>query len=202
MGLDHKAIIQKVDVLFTSHPKVSLRIVAEKLETTEQIIEEALKEIEGMSFKEYQKNKRLEEAFKQLGKHSPAANGPYEQMRSRRRLSIPKAMVRYRLYRLWIRRSNISDRCPLVDFSRGGLAFLADKSFEPQSRLSLLLKFPEEKTIRLEGRVVYAIATGIAGYSYRIGIQYLPFAKRRGCNSLEALDVLIKLEKTYGSQDV
>lgn len=201
--MDRYEIIPKLDALITAHPNVSLSNAAEKLATTKQIIQEALLEIVGVSFKEYKENKRLEQVFNHLGEHSPAASGPYDRTRSRWRVYIPKTKVQYRLHRLWGRKSGFSDRCPLVDFTRDGLAFLADEALEPQKQISLLLKFPEEdEMIRLEGRVVYAVATGIAGYRYRIGTQYLPFAGKRGCNPLKTLDVLIKLEKAYDSRDI
>jgi len=203
MGADRNEIVQELDALITIHPNVSLRIAAERLGTAEQIIKEALFEIEGVSFKEYQENKRLEQAFRLLGGHSPAANGPHGTIRSRQRLYIPKTKVQYRLHRLWGRRPDFSDRCPLVDFTRDGLAFLADEALKPLKQISLLIKFQEkDEMVRLEARVVYGVATGIAGYRYRIGIQYLPFAERRGCNSPKTLDVLIKLEEAYASQDM
>jgi AraC-like DNA-binding protein len=203
MSLNRKEIIQKVDELIAKHPNVSLWIAAERLGTTEQIIQEALLEVEGVSFKEYQENKRLEQAFKQLGERSPAANGPYEMTRSRRRVYIPKTKVQYHLHHLWEHKSGFSDRCPLVDFTRNGLAFLADEDLKPKKQVSLLLKFQEEdEMIRLKARVVYSVATGIAGYRYRIGIRYSPFAERKGCNSLKILDILVKLEKAYTSRDM
>ena len=203
MALDRDEIARMVGALITKHPNVSLRIMAERLGTTEHRIEAALREIEGLSFEEYREGKRLEQAFKQLGRYSPAANGPYEMVRSRRRLHIPRTKVQYRLRRLLGRKPGFSGGCPLVDFSRDGLAFLADEALKPQKQISLLLKLPkEEAVIKLEGRVVYAVATGIAGYRYRIGVQYLPFGKERGSNPLKTLDVLNKLEEDYTSQDV
>ena len=200
MNPDLSELVKKVDDQLTAHPNATLRIVAEKLVTTEDRIEEALQNIEGLSFREYQDNKRLVQAFKQLGEFSPAADGPYELTRSRRRLMIPKTTVQYRQRRFWKRKSSYSDRCPLVDFSCEGLAFLADSALKAKDRLSLLLKFPDEdEAIRLDGCVVYAVATGIAGYRYRIGIQYLPFAEKRGFNSTNTLDALVRLEKTYSS---
>jgi hypothetical protein len=83
------------------------------------------------------------------------------------------------------------------------LAFLADEVLKPKKRISLLLKFQEkDEMIRLKARVVYSVATGIAGYRYRIGIRYLPFAERIGHNPLKILDLLIKLEKAYASRNM
>jgi AraC-like DNA-binding protein len=198
MSLNFDEVVQNIDLQLASHPNVSLRIVAEKLGTTEQVIEDALRQVEGLSFEEFRHSKRLEQAFRQLGEISPAANGPYEFIRARQRVTIPKATIRYGTHRFWMRRSSYSQNCPLVDLSSDGLAFLADQILQPKVRVSLLLKFPgREGIFRLEGRVIYALATGIAGFRYRIGIQFLPFTGGRGGNSRDALDVLIDMEKTY-----
>ena len=93
MTRDRDEIVRKADALITTHPNVSLRILAERLGTTERMIETSLREIEGSSFREYRESKRLEQACKQLGAYSPAANGPYEMVRSRRRLHIPRTKV-------------------------------------------------------------------------------------------------------------
>jgi hypothetical protein len=198
--MDRHEVVKKVDSHLTAHPHATLQIAARMLETTEQIIEEALREVEGVSFQEFLANKRLEQAFKQLGEFNPAARGPYGTARARPRVIIPKTTVRYRIHSFWIRKSSYSNQCPLVDLSSDGLAFLADSAQSPGKRISLILKFPGgEETLRVEGRVVYALATGIAGYRYRIGTQFLPFAERRGCNSPKAHEILVNLEKTNAS---
>ncbi len=200
MRLDPHEVVQKVDSQLTSHPNAALQIVAEKLGIAAQTIEAALHEVEGVSFHEFQANKRLAQAFGQLGELSPATNGQYEITRARRRLIIPKTTVRYQTYKFWIRRSSYSTQCPLVDLSSDGLAFLSDHALMPEKQISLNLKFPAgEEIVRLEGRVVYAVATGIAGYRYRIGVRFLPFDDRRGGNTRKTLDVLVNLEKTYAS---
>jgi hypothetical protein len=198
MSRDCDELVQKVDLQLTSHPNAALRIVAEKLGTTEQGIEDALHQVEGLSFQEFRNRKRLAQAFEQLGELSPAANGPYEMARARQRLTIPKTTVKYRVHHFWKRKSPFSQHCPLMDLSGDGMAFLADQALNPKDKVSLLLGFPrEEEVLKLEGRVVYALATGIAGYRYRIGIQFLPFTGERGCNTPMALDILANLEKTY-----
>jgi hypothetical protein len=198
MSLDYREVVQKIDSHLAVHPNASLQIIAGKLGIAVQDLEKALREIEGVSFSEFKANKRLAQAFRQLGEVSPAANGPYEINRARRRLTIPKATVQYQAHRLWLRKTGYSDQCPLVDLSREGLAFLADQVLKSGKQISLLLRIPGESEIPpLTGHIVYAVATGIAGYRYRIGIQFLPFAERRGCNSLKILEILVKVEKTY-----
>ncbi len=201
MGLDCREVVQKVDSHLAAHPKATLQIVAEELGTTAQSIEEALREAEGVSFHEFQANKRLEQAFNQLGTRSTAIDGPYEMTRVRPRLAIPKATVKYRKRSFWNRNPSYSSQCPLIDFSSEGLAFLADEAPKPGKQVSLLLKVPgKDDDLPVEGRVVYSVATGIAGFRYRAGIQFSPFADRRGCNTPKTLEILVAIEKTYSKE--
>jgi hypothetical protein len=197
MSLEYDEIVKKVDNLLDTHPNATLPVVAEKLQLSGQAIEEALKRVEGVTFREFQSNKRLVQAFHQLGAMSPAADGPYEENRARHRFIIPKAAVRYRMSGFWHKESEFSSQCPLVDISRKGLAFLSDQLAAVNRRISLILKFPGEEALQLEGRVVYAIATGIIGYRYRMGVEFLPFADKRGCNTLTSFDILVRLEEIH-----
>ena len=139
--------------------------------------------------------KRLTEAFKLLGADRFVPYGPWENTRSRTRTIIPRTSVRHSVRRFWRIRPSFSAPCPLVDLTSAGLAFLADVVLMPGKQVSLLLKFQEkEEELRLLGKVVYAVATGIAGYSWRIGIQFLQFAERRGCNSPKVLEALVHFE--------
>jgi hypothetical protein len=202
MSLSHHEIVQRVETQLTAHPNATLQIIAQRLGLAEQLISDALREAEGFSFQEYQSRRRLEQAFKQLGEFSIAANGPLER-RAKRRVFIPKATVRYRIPSFWSRSASYSNPCPIVDFSSDGLALLADESAELQKRISMALKFPgEEETLQVEGCVVYSVATGIAGYRYRIGIQFLPFGKQKGGNTLEALETLTRIEKACARQSI
>ncbi|MBN1568044.1 MAG: PilZ domain-containing protein [Acidobacteria bacterium] len=196
--MDRTEIVQKVASQLSAHPNAALPIIAERLGTTEREIEDALQEMEGLSFQEFRTNSRLEQAFKQLGELSIAANGPWEIVRARRRLAIPKATVRYKILSFWGRKGDYSGPCPLVDISKDGLALLADQDANPMKLLSLILKLPgEEETLEIKGRVVYAVATGIAGFRYRIGVRFLPFSEKRSCNPVKALDALTRIEETY-----
>jgi len=198
MSIDRTEIVQKVDSQLAVHPNITLPIIAERLGIKDEAIEKALLEVEGLSFQEFRANRRLEQAFKQLGEISIAANGPWEAIRARRRLNIPKATVKYKIRSFWNRETDYSNQCPLVDISRDGLAFLADQDPGHKKRISMLLKLPgEEGALQIEGRIMYAVATGIAGFRYRVGVQFMAFSERRGCNTLKALDVLTRIEETY-----
>lgn len=198
MGEDFAEIVQEVDSYLRMHPNIALHLLAKKMRIEAPVIEEALHAIEGITYQEFQEEKRLARAFEQLGMMSPAANGPYEFVRARQRLVIPRATVRYGIPVFWNRKVEFSHPCPLVDLSCDGLALLTDFALKANKRISMLLKFPgEEEILRIEGRIVYAVATGIAGYRYRIGVQFLPFSGQKGGNATKCRDVLIKIEETY-----
>jgi PilZ domain len=201
MDEDFADIVQKVDSYLRIHPNISLQLLVNKLNIPEPVIDAALHAIEGISYQEFQEEKRLAQAFKQLGALSPAANGPYDIVRARQRLAIPRAKVQYGIPGFWRRKIEYSHPCPLVDLSCEGLALLTDSALKPNRRISTLLKFPgAEEILHVEGRIAYVLATGIAGYRYRIGVQFLPFSGQKGCNDLKSLDVLAKIEKTYTPQ--
>ena len=196
--MDSQEVIQKVSSHLTAHPNAALQVVAEKLGITGQSIEQILREVEGASFEEFRENKRLTHALGLLEASRVAASAPYEKARTRQRFIIPKTTVRYEVHSLWIRKSGFSNPCPVVDLSIEGLSFLADDAPKSGKWVSLLLQLPaREDALRVEGHVVYAVATGIAGYRYRVGIKFRPFAERRGCNTLKILHVLVKFEKTF-----
>jgi hypothetical protein len=193
--LDAREIIQNIDSHLTAHPHATLQAVAEKLGIAAQTIEAVLREMESASFREFQENKRLAQAFKLLGASEAGASGSWENKRARPRIIIPRTTVKYRIRSFWIHKRSFSNPCPIVDLNSGGLAFLADLAPKIGMCVSLLLKFPgEEDALRLEGHVAYAVATGIAGYRNRVGIKFLPFSERRGFNTLKALDILLKFE--------
>ena len=193
--MDSREICQKIEYFLIAHPNAVLQIVAERLGLSQKEIEQAIREVDESTFEQFRQSRRLAEAFKQLGADRALPSGPWEKTRSRPRIIIPRTSVRYRFHSFWKLSRSYSAPCPLVDLSREGLAFLADVIPVPGKRVSLLLKFQKkEEELGVQGKVIYAVATGIANYSSRIGIQFLPFAERRGCNSPKVLEALIQFE--------
>ena len=193
--MDSREICQKIESFLISHPKAAVQIIAERLGLSRSEIEQAVREAEGLSLEEFRRRKRLMEAFKQLGADRVVPYGPWEKARLRTRIIIPRTSVQYSVHHFWRIRPSFSAPCPLVNLSSGGLAFLADVALMPGKQVSLLLKLQEkEEGLRLLGKVVYAVATGIAGYSWRIGIQFLQFAERRGCNNPKVLEALVQFD--------
>ena len=191
-------ILKKINAHLAVHPNASLQATAEKLGMTPQEVERILTETEGISFQQLRESSRLEEAFRLLKANETAAIGSWEVQRAGPRIIVPGTTLKYHIHRGWIHKPRYSNSCPTIDLCGGGLAFLDDLLQKPGMRISMLLKLQgREEEIPLEGSVVYSVATGIAGYRYRVGIQFLPFTDREGCNSLETLAILIKFEKDH-----
>jgi AraC-like DNA-binding protein len=189
--MDSQDITLKVESFLQFHPNASLTNAADRLGLSPQDIEHALQETNGMHFQEFQQNLKLNEAFRLLGETRSAPMGSWEETRYHPRRIIPKTTVRYKIRNFWTPMRDYSRPYPLVDLSRGGLALLSDVLPTLHKRVSILLTFPDQSNeLRLEGRIVYAVATGIAGFRYRVGIEFLPFSDRRGGNHPKLLEAL------------
>lgn len=194
MNGDSLDIFKEIVSFLEKHPKATSRIIAERFGRTRQEIEQIIQENEGLSLQEFRESRRLAQAFEQLISNRAVHAGPWDKERKTSRIIIPRTTLRYSVHEFWIHKRRLSARCPLVDLSTGGLAFLNDSSLPTGKRVSLLLTFPDNPELQVEGRVVYSIATGVAGYRYRIGIEFLPFAEKRGCNSPKVMETLAKIE--------
>ncbi len=134
-----------------------------------------------------------------------ADNAPRRDFRERMfaRFAIPGATVSFKSIGFWQWRKNraLEEKSPVVDIGKGGMAFLTDRP--PRARrIILLLDYSNrEDALLLEGTVVYhAPRSDRIGLRYRVGVEFLPFSAKPGDNSLEALGVLDKLERTYCPQ--
>jgi hypothetical protein len=189
--MNPRELAQKVESFLQFHPNASLTHTADRLGSSTQEIEQAIKETRGMSFDDFRENLKLNEALRQLGETRIMPLGSWEETRYHPRKIIPRTTVRYRIRGLWTSMRNFSGPYPLVDLSCGGLALLSDVVPALRKRVSLLLSFPDHtEELPLEGRIVYGVATGIAGFRHRVGIQFLPFEDRRGCNHPRILEAL------------
>jgi hypothetical protein len=196
MNLDPDEIVKKVDAHLTTHPHATLRTVAGKLRIKRQILEAILREKEGISFSEFKENKRLKQAISFLDASQAGAKVLGKNQRAQPLVIIPKTTVKYRIRSFWIHKRRYSKSYPIVALNSSGLAFLTDLLPKIGKAISLLLKLPKrEEILRLEGLVISALATGVPGYSCRVGVKFLPFSERKGSNTLEALDILEKFEK-------
>jgi len=196
MAIDTHEVLQRINSHLATHPNASLQAIAEKLGMESREIERCLNETGGTSFQQFCEGRRLAEAFRQLNAKRSLANQLWETKCTPTRIVIPGATIQYRIRGFWPYRCAFSNPCPVIDLNSSGLGFLTDLSQKPGKCVSLILTLPGiNELLELKGRIVYSLATGISGYRYRVGIQFLPFAKRRGRNSFEALAILNRLEK-------
>jgi hypothetical protein len=89
---------------------------------------------------------------------------------------------------------------PLRNLSRGGLCFLNNLPLKPGRRLSLQLHYSNDTPpLTLHGEVAYfyPMPRHFAGYSFRIGVEFMPFTGKRACNVPSALEVILRLEQQY-----
>ncbi len=68
------------------------------------------------------------------------------------------------------------------------------------SDISLVVLLPNQtQTLELLGTVVYSIPRGPRlTYGYRVGVELKPFTQSDDGNSVESLDVIEALKRTYG----
>jgi len=124
----------------------------------------------------------------------------YVEKRKCRRFEIPGAEVKYKKIGLLSLNKNFSEACPVLNVSKGGLAFMCEKKFRSGTKLMVQLLAPNEIPLNLRAKVQWQGES--AGTVFRtLGIQFMPFGPRRGWNPVEALDVLGKLDEQYGKHD-
>jgi hypothetical protein len=195
--MDLQNLFENVDSRITSSPNSTLRSLAQELNATVRDIEKAVREVDGVSFREYKENKRLAHALKALEEErSPAGSRIHQIERVQPRLNVAGATVRYLLQGSGIYKSEFSSPYPIVDLSTAGMAFLAERPAKPGRKVCLLASLSKQKEpLRLEGHIVYAVAVDIAGHKYRLGIRFQPFSAQRGCNPQQALEDLTQIIK-------
>ena len=99
--MDVREVCQKVESFLALHPNAALPIVADRLGLDRKEIEQALRELDGKSYDEFRQSCRLAEAFRQLGADKAVPLGPWEKMRARPRMIIPRTTVQYRIRSFW-----------------------------------------------------------------------------------------------------
>jgi len=207
MTVDLNELFQDLDSHLTADPSSTLESLAQKLGVTTQHIEQAVREVDGVSFSEYQGNKELALTLKVLRRENRAdARIMIGGEQIHQRFSIPGATVCYLLRGSGVQMSAITNPYPLIDLSSGGLAFLADRPVKPGRNISLILSVSATlQSLRLEGRIVYALAVNVPDYQYRVGVKFQPFGAERDCNPPEALEAIARLERygtpVHGSRD-
>jgi len=119
--------------------------------------------------------------------------------RAYKRIKIEGATVTYKAGRFFFsKKQYVEEFYPVVEISRGGVRFLGKKLFTISSHVSLKISLPEEPSpLILRGQVRWTSLNPAMSYKYQIGIQFDPFAWKKGCNHPEILEKIMKLEQKF-----
>ncbi len=124
----------------------------------------------------------------------------YVEKRKCRRFEIPGAEVKYKKLGLLILIKGFSKPCPVLNVSKGGLAFMCEKKLRRGMKLMVQLLVPNEIPLNLRAKVQWQGES--AGTVFRtLGVQFMPFGPRRNWNPVDALDVLGRLDEQYGKEE-
>ncbi len=195
--MDIHKLFENIDSRITSYPDSTAQSLAQELQTTIQDIERAVREVDGVSFDEYRESKQLAHALRPLEEEGSSTVSEIRRgKRAQPRLAPMGATVRYLPLGGDICKAEFSNPYPIIDLNTAGMAFLADRPAKPGRKVCLLASFSEQREpLRLEGRVVYAVAVDITGHKYRLGIRFHAFAEKEGCNPPQALEDLAQVMK-------
>jgi Tfp pilus assembly protein PilZ len=119
--------------------------------------------------------------------------------RAYKRIKIEGATVTYKEGRFFFsKKQYVEEFYPVVEISRGGVRFLGKKLFTISSKVSIKISLPEEPSpLILRGQVRWTSLNPAMSYKYQIGIQFDPFAWKKGCNHPEILEKIMKLEQKF-----
>lgn len=119
--------------------------------------------------------------------------------RAYKRIKIEGATITYKEGRFFFsKKQYVEEFYPVVEISRGGVRFLGKKLFTISSQVSLKISLPEEPSpLILRGRIRWTSLNPAMSYKYQIGIQFDPFAWKKGCNHPEVLEKIMKLEQKF-----
>jgi len=112
------------------------------------------------------------------------------------RFEVPNGQTRYKKKGLLVLLSGYSEAYPVVNISKGGIAFECDEAIRRGTKLTVQLLAPEEEPLELNAEVRWQRRH--AGGQAELGVQFAPFGTHRGWNSIEDLEALRKLEAQYG----
>ena len=115
--------------------------------------------------------------------------------RSCRRFEIPGGKVKYKKSGLSGLFKGFTEAYPVLDVSKGGLAFECEASFNWGEKITVQLLVPEILPLTLRS-IVRRQGESSDGYSV-IVVEFMPFGPRKGWNTHEALEELRGLEARY-----
>jgi hypothetical protein len=117
-----------------------------------------------------------------------------------RRFKIPGAEGRYQKVGLLGVVSGFSKAYPVINVSKGGLAFLCENGLRKKKKLIFQLLVPNKTPLNLRS-IVRRQGQGIGDELKITGIEFMPFGERKGLNPPELLDILRDLDTKYGKDE-
>jgi len=117
-----------------------------------------------------------------------------------RRFEIPGGEVRYKKIGLFSFQKDFSEAYPVLNVSKGELAFVCEKKLRRGTKLTVQLLTPNEIPLNLRSRVRWQGQWAGKSAFRATDVEFMPFGTRRGWNPLEALNVLRRLNAHYDKE--
>jgi Tfp pilus assembly protein PilZ len=115
------------------------------------------------------------------------------------RFEVPGTTVSYTSNKIFKAANKYEEEfCPVLDMSRGGLRFICQTALKIDSKLSLEVSVPGERTrLQLKGKVIWAAVNPGKSYKYQIGVQFNTYGEKKGQNYPGTLVKIIELEQKF-----
>lgn len=112
------------------------------------------------------------------------------------RFKIPGAQVHYKQRAGFKHAKQISEKKPLIDFTKISVRFKSKHTLQPGALVEMVILIPGKKKIRVKGNVIWSTEATEDREGYAV-VQFLPFGTDERYNSMRTHDQLQKLEKEY-----
>jgi hypothetical protein len=116
-----------------------------------------------------------------------------------RRFKVPGAEVKFKKRGLLFWVQAFSEPCPVINVSKGGMAFTCDKKLSDGKKLVVQLLIPDETPLNLNC-ITRGQAKIMSSGKRFTKVEFIFFGNRHEWNAQESLDVLRKNWEKYGSK--
>jgi hypothetical protein len=117
------------------------------------------------------------------------------------RFKIPGATVDYQRKTILPKPGFIEEFCPLLDISRGGIRFLAQKPLKPETEVSVKISIPGERIpFTMKGLVMWSASAVAKTYNYQIGVKFHPYGDKKEENLPQNMVKIMALEQKYADK--
>ena len=113
-----------------------------------------------------------------------------------RRFEIPGAEGRYKKSGLNALIKSFSKPYPVVNISKGGLAFKCEGRLKKGQKIIFQLMVPNEPPLNLRSIIRRFEWSEVNSYGM-VGLEFMPFGNPSSGNAMEALNILRRLDEKY-----